>query len=154
MHTPCHTQDSICFHATDASVAADASNATQTTDATDLRDAVFTGDTLFVAGCGRFFEGTGAQMHTALSYLGTLPDSTRVFNGHEYTASSLAFGLSVDPDNAALARLGEIVRTNKQTTGKTTIGDEKAWNVFMRLSDPVVKCVSPCVFLLTLSELK
>jgi len=125
--TPCHTQDSICFHATDAS------------DASHPGGAVFTGDTLFVAGCGRFFEGTGAEMHAALSYLGTLPESTRVYNGHEYTAGSLAFGLSVDPDNAALARLGEIVRANKQSTGMTTIGDEKAWNVFMRLQDPVVK---------------
>ena len=43
---------------------------------------VFTGDTLFVAGCGRFFEGTGAEMHAALSYLGTLPDETVVHTGH------------------------------------------------------------------------
>ncbi|KAJ7632206.1 Metallo-hydrolase/oxidoreductase [Roridomyces roridus] len=125
--TPCHTQDSICYHVTDAKDSSDHPGG-----------AVFTGDTLFVAGCGRFFEGNGAEMHAALSYLGTLPDATRVYNGHEYTAGSLAFGLSVDPTSAALARLAEIVRANKQSTGMTTIGDEKEWNVFMRLRDPVV----------------
>ena len=39
--------------------------------------AVFTGDTLFVAGCGRLFEGTPAQMHASLSSLAELPDRTR-----------------------------------------------------------------------------
>lgn len=99
---------------------------------------VFTGDTLFIAGCGRFFEGNGAQMHAALSYLGTLPDDTVTYVGHEYTAGNAAFAKSVDPDSKAIARLLDIVSKNKITTGLTTIGDEKEWNVFMRLgSDPV-----------------
>ncbi|KAJ7756878.1 beta-lactamase-like protein [Mycena maculata] len=126
LSTPCHTQDSICFYATDDSAPSEPG-------------VVFTGDTLFVAGCGRFFEGTAAQMHAALTYLGTLPPATRVYNGHEYTAGSLAFGLSVDPANPALARLGEIVKAHPWSTGMTTIGDEKEWNVFMRLQDPAVK---------------
>ncbi|EJD05748.1 hydroxyacylglutathione hydrolase [Fomitiporia mediterranea MF3/22] len=119
--TPCHTQDSICFYVTDKA------NPTQP-------GAVFTGDTLFIAGCGRFFEGNATQMHRALSYLGTLPDQTVVYNGHEYTASNLAFAKSVEPNASGVARLQEIVNNNKVTTGKTTIGDEKEWNVFMRLS--------------------
>ncbi|KAI0064683.1 Metallo-hydrolase/oxidoreductase [Artomyces pyxidatus] len=125
--TPCHTQDSICYYATDTSNSAQPGS-------------VFTGDTLFIAGCGRFFEGIGEEMHAALSYLGTLPDKTVVYNGHEYTSSSLKFALSVDPDNADLARLGKIVSENSITTGLTTIGDEKEWNPFMRLaSDPIKK---------------
>lgn len=36
-----------------------------------------TGDTLFVGGCGQFFEGTAEQMHTNLTQiLGTLPKDT------------------------------------------------------------------------------
>lgn len=100
---------------------------------------VFTGDTLFIAGCGRFFEGNGEQMHAALSYLNTLPEDTVVYNGHEYTAGSAAFGQSVDPDNESLKRLREIVNENKVTTGLTTIGDEREWNVFMRLGSDAVK---------------
>jgi hydroxyacylglutathione hydrolase len=126
--TPCHTQDSICYHVTDSS-------------STDHPDVVFTGDTLFIAGCGRFFEGTGAQMVAALGYLGTLPDETLVCNGHEYTEDSLAFGKHVDPTNVGLARLEKIVRDHEMRTGITTIGDEKEWNVFMRLDSSAVRCV-------------
>lgn len=48
--------------------------------------AVFTGDTLFSGGCGRFFEGTAEQMHTALiGKLSELPDDTSVYCGHGNT---------------------------------------------------------------------
>ena len=63
LHTPCHTQDSICYYFTDG----------------DQR-AVFTGDTLFIGGCGRFFEGTPEEMHKALNgTLAKLPDDTKVY---------------------------------------------------------------------------
>ena len=43
-------------------------------------------DTLFTAGCGRFFEGTAAEMHHSLNtVLAKLPRDTVVYNGHEYT---------------------------------------------------------------------
>ncbi|EGN96058.1 hypothetical protein SERLA73DRAFT_185570 [Serpula lacrymans var. lacrymans S7.3] len=124
--TPCHTQDSICYYVTDTS------NKSQP-------GGVFTGDTLFQGGCGRFFEGVGSEMHAALSYLGTLPNETVVYNGHEYTGGSVAFAKSVDPDNEAIARLVTLAKENKSTTGLTTIGDEKEWNVFMRLGSDAVK---------------
>ena len=38
---------------------------------------IFSGDTLFVAGCGKFFEGSPDQMYKALiDILGTLPGNT------------------------------------------------------------------------------
>ena len=80
-------------------------------------------------------------MISALNYLGTLPDQTIVYNGHEYTAGSLAFGKHIDPTNPGLARLSDIVQKNKITTGLTTIGDEKEWNVFMRLNTEAVQLV-------------
>lgn len=123
--TPCHTQDSICFHVQDPSSG---------------DEGVFTGDTLFIGGCGRFFEGTPDEMDKSLSYLGTLPDKTVVYNGHEYTCGNVAFALSVDSSNEAIQRLSDLSKKEKITTGKTTIGDEKAWNVFMRLdTEPVLK---------------
>jgi hydroxyacylglutathione hydrolase len=100
---------------------------------------VFTGDTLFTGGCGRFFEGDAAQMHAALTYLGTLPDSTLAYSGHEYTAGNLSFAKFVDPDNKALARLQGLVDSHKITQGYSTIGDEKEWNVFMRLGSDAVR---------------
>ncbi|KAG6836650.1 hypothetical protein H0H93_005480 [Arthromyces matolae] len=124
--TPCHTQDSICYYVTDKTKTAQPG-------------CVFTGDTLFIAGSGRFFEGTGDEMNRALKYLSTLPDSTIVYNGHEYTAGNLAFAKSVDPTNSAVLRLEDLVKKNHSTTGLTTIGDEKEWNVFMRLTSDAVR---------------
>lgn len=127
--TPCHTQDSICYYVTDP---------------TDMSHpgGLFTGDTLFIGGCGRFFEGTADEMIHALKYLGSLPDKTIVYNGHEYTASNLAFGRFIEPNSSGIARLSEIVKNNDITTGKTTVGEEKEWNVFMRLNAPTVRQVS------------
>lgn len=124
--TPCHTQDSICYYVTDP---------------TDMSHpgGLFTGDTLFIGGCGRFFEGTADEMIHALKYLGSLPDKTIVYNGHEYTASNLAFGRFIEPNSSGIARLSEIVKNNDITTGKTTVGEEKEWNVFMRLNAPTVR---------------
>ncbi|KAF8078119.1 Metallo-hydrolase/oxidoreductase [Lyophyllum atratum] len=124
--TPCHTQDSISYYATDTADKAQPGG-------------VFTGDTLFIAGCGRFFEGTGEEMNRALKYLGTLPDATITYPGHEYTASNLSFAQTIEPNNPAIARLAEIVKQNKVTTGLTTIGDEREWNVFMRLGSDAVR---------------
>jgi len=78
-------------------------------------------------------------MHAALSYLGTLPNETVVYNGHEYTAGNVAFGRSVDRTNPGIARLAKLVEVNEITTGLSTIGDEKEWNVFMRLDSEAVK---------------
>jgi len=129
MHTPCHTQDSICYYLEDGKGA----------------KGVFTGDTLFMGGCGRFFEGTPSEMHRSLQYLMTLPNSTTVYNGHEYTASSARFGASVDPSNERIRSL--VALADKRggdlagggTTGRTTIGDEKEWNVFVRAASAEVK---------------
>jgi hydroxyacylglutathione hydrolase len=80
-------------------------------------------------------------MHAAFNCLATLPDDTVVLVGHEYTKENLAFAKSVDPQNKALERLGELVRNNKITTGRSTIGDEKDWNVFMRLETEAIRWV-------------
>jgi hydroxyacylglutathione hydrolase len=109
--------------------------------------AVFCGDTLFAGGCGRLFEGTPAMMFDAMQKLGALPDSTRVFCGHEYTESNLVFAAHVEPDNAAVAETLERVRKARagaaadwhdageaEMTVPTTIADEHATNPFMRAS--------------------
>jgi hydroxyacylglutathione hydrolase len=45
----------------------------------------------FIAGCGRFFEGTAEQMYQSLCVtLGSLPKSTRVYCGHEVSFLALS----------------------------------------------------------------
>jgi hydroxyacylglutathione hydrolase len=73
--------------------------------------ALFSGDTLFSAGCGRLFEGTPEQMTRSLDRLRRLPADTRLYCGHEYTAANLAFALAVEPDNLAASRYRTAVAT-------------------------------------------
>ncbi len=67
LFTPCHTKGHICYYV----------------EGGDDSRAVFTGDTLFLAGCGKFFEGDAKMMHKALvEVLGHLPDDTVLFLHH------------------------------------------------------------------------
>ncbi|MFC3074885.1 hydroxyacylglutathione hydrolase [Shinella pollutisoli] len=103
---------------------------------------LFAADTLFALGCGRLFEGTAADMWQSLSKLARLPDETRVYFGHEYTLSNARFAVTVDPDNAALARrAAEIqrLRADGAFTAPTTIGVEKETNPFLRAGDPAIR---------------
>jgi len=95
---------------------------------------VFVGDTLFALGCGRLFEGTPEQMWDSLQRLAALPDDTRVYCAHEYTASNARFALTVDDSVALKARAEAIfaARERGEWTVPTTIGVEKATNPFLR----------------------
>jgi hydroxyacylglutathione hydrolase len=99
---------------------------------------VFVGDTLFAMGCGRLFEGTPAQMFDNMRQFAALPDDTVVYCAHEYTQSNGRFALTVEPDNAALqARMRDVdaARAKGEATVPTTIGLERATNIFMRAQD-------------------
>ncbi|MDQ3335075.1 MAG: hydroxyacylglutathione hydrolase [Myxococcota bacterium] len=100
-----------------------------------VEDSVFTGDTLFGGGCGRVFEGDAAMMHASLMKLAALPPETKVYFGHEYTASNLKFAAAVEPDNVDIAK-----RAAELTTPSTpsTIEIERATNPFLRSAAPDV----------------
>lgn len=102
---------------------------------------LFCGDTLFSAGCGRLFEGTPEQMQRSIDKLSALPDETRVYCAHEYSAANCAFARRVEPDNTALldrCRRVEELRKHDRITLPSTIGDEKSFNPFMRTREPAV----------------
>lgn len=120
--TPCHTSGHIAYL---------------------FGDALFCGDTLFVGGCGRFFEGSAAEMHHALNAIfAQLPPRTRVYCGHEYTVSNLRFALSVEPDNAALQEKMAWAQKRREAdafTVPSTIGEELTYNPFMRVHEPTIQ---------------
>uniref|UniRef100_A0A182FBW9 hydroxyacylglutathione hydrolase n=1 Tax=Anopheles albimanus TaxID=7167 RepID=A0A182FBW9_ANOAL len=127
LSTPCHTTSHICYYIE-----------------TDQDRVVFTGDTLFLAGCGRFFEGTPEQMYDALiNKLSALPDDTKVYCGHEYSVQNLRFGNTVEPDNADTKTLLETAQAadleGRRALVPSTIGQEKRTNVFMRVHEPSVQ---------------
>jgi len=104
-------------------------------------DIVFSGDTLFAAGCGRLFEGTPEQMHTALQRLSTLADETQIYCGHEYTLANLKFAAAVEPRNPEVAKLTDKMSRLRQAgmpTLPSNIAQEKACNPFLRVNQAEV----------------
>jgi hydroxyacylglutathione hydrolase len=114
IHNPAHTLGAITFV---------------------IQDCAFTGDTLFAAGCGRLFEGDATMMQASLAKLVALPPATKIYFGHEYTASNLKFAAAVEPANAAVAK-----RAAELTTPSTpsTLELELETNPFLRWTSPAV----------------
>jgi hydroxyacylglutathione hydrolase len=103
---------------------------------------LFCGDTLFSAGCGRTFEGTAQQMNTSLERLRALPPDTKVYCGHEYTASNLRFALTVEPTNEAALAYQSIVATLRERDTPTLPSElalEVKVNPFLRCDTPAVR---------------
>ena len=128
--TPCHTIGHVGFFI----------------EGKNKAGAYFSGDTLFVGGCGKFFEGNGRIMYDTLSnvILKLLPPGTFLYCGHEYTISNLQFGLKVEPKNPAIkAKLTWAMerRAKRLPTIPSTIADELQHNVFLRYGSPEVLSV-------------
>jgi hydroxyacylglutathione hydrolase len=72
------------------------------------------------------------QMHASLQKLGALPGDTRVYFGHEYTASNLKFAAHLDPDNIEVAARRKAIPS---PSTPSTIALELATNPFLRARD-------------------
>ncbi len=123
IHTPGHTLDMLNFYIPEAQT-------------------VFTGDTLFVMGCGRLFEGDGPMMWASMQKLMALPPETVIYCAHEYTLASAAFAVSVDPGNTALqtqvVRV-QALRDKGLPTVPTDLATELATNPFLRPNDKAIR---------------
>ncbi len=114
--TPGHTSGHIVYHFADDNL-------------------LFCGDTLFVMGCGRLFEGTAEQMWQSLQKLKALPESTQLYCAHEYSQANGRFALTVEPDNRQLQQRMEMInqlRAQHLPTVPSTIEQELATNPFFR----------------------
>jgi hydroxyacylglutathione hydrolase len=123
MDTPGHTMSHICLFAHTE------------------EPALFSGDTLFNAGAGNCHGGGRVELlyDTFAAQLSRLPDSTRVYPGHEYLARNLEFTLDREPDNTEAEHLLRRVRNaNPVDAMVTTLREEKRINTFFRLTSPVI----------------
>lgn len=165
IHTPGHTDGHMCFvvdgvtvpaavvDAAGLGAAAPPPSAATPDPATGapavVVPALFSGDALFLGGCGRLFEGTPAEMLASLDALvARLPAATAVFCGHEYTESNLRFAAAVEPDNAAVAAAAKRVRAvlgdapwadpRRGVSVPGWLGAEVGVNPFLRVREPSV----------------
>lgn len=114
MHVPGHTLGAVAFR---------------------HEQAVFSGDTLFAAGCGRLFEGTAAEMYCSLNRFAALPKETEIYCGHEYALQNLAFARAIEPDNSQVVeRLARVraLRDARLPSVPSTVQEELETNPFLR----------------------
>ncbi len=127
VHTPAHTNGHMSYLATPSGGGG---------------GCLFTGDVLFVGGCGRFFEGGPEDMVQSMAKLASLPADTRVYCGHEYTVKNLQFALDVEPDNRETQTKmmwAQQQSASQSPTIPSSIGDELRFNPFMRCAVAAVK---------------
>jgi len=106
---------------------------------------LFSGDTLFTAGCGRLFEGTAEEMYTSLAKFVRLDPETQLYCGHEYTLSNLRFATRMEPGNSSLqARLREVsaLRDHGRPSVPATLAVERETNPFLRCDLPSVRAAA------------
>jgi len=111
LETPGHTSDSVCFYLPEG--------------------ALFTGDTLFAAGCGRVSGASCELMFQSLARLAALPPDTRVYPGHDYLEENLRFAATLTPQNGeTLRRRGADHAAGREPP--STLAAELASNPFLR----------------------
>ncbi len=96
--------------------------------------ALFTGDTLFNLCIGGLFEGTPEQMFAALQKIRTLPDDTKFYPGHEYTAGGAAEAWAYFGGNRDIAAYLEQAKQKLGQglpAGPITLGQEKKCNPYL-----------------------
>jgi hydroxyacylglutathione hydrolase len=132
IHSPCHTRGHVLYYVTG-------------NDQSDGPPILFSGDTLFVGGCGRFFEGTAEDMLKNMDTISTLPPETQVFCAHEYTESNLKFLATLDSElcSADLSRI-QGLRRDGMPTIPTTVEAERRYNLFMKCREARVQELLGC----------
>jgi hydroxyacylglutathione hydrolase len=126
--TPGHTQTSVCYY--------------MEPSAGNKNGVLWTGDTLFVGGCGRLLECNAKSMAESLQKLVSLPDDTLVYCGHDYTLENYEFASKIEPGNRAVKeRLDQVRQLQKdgKLTVPSSISLEKTTNCFLRAGTPELK---------------
>ena len=129
MATPGHTRDSMCYYVPAPG---------------GIPGIVYTGDTLFVGGCGRLLEGDAVTMWQSLQRLTALPPETLVYCGHDYTLENYEFAVTIDPGGRRFReRLAEVQKAIEygQLTVPSTIAQEKATNIFLQAGSAQIRAV-------------
>lgn len=126
--TPGHTLTSVCYF--------------MEPPAGNQNGILWTGDTMFVGGCGRLLECDAKTMWDSLQKLASLPDETLVYCGHDYTLENYEFANGFEPGNQVVKeRLDQIRQLQQQDklTVPSSILLEKTTNCFLRAGTPEMK---------------
>lgn len=98
----------------------------------------FCGDTVFLGGCGRLFEGTPAQMYQSIHHtIAPLGPHIKLYPAHEYSLQNLRFASWLFEDEQLQHRMQElqVKLQSNGTTLPTTVAHEFAYNPFFKIAD-------------------
>ena len=136
--TPGHTRTAVCYYVQPSN--------------NNKNGILWTGDTLFIGGCGRLLECDARSMWDSLLKLASLPDDTLVYCGHDYTVENYQFALSIEPSNQAVKRclseprpvldgrgeVGQAQRAGRQSV-PSKMSRERTTNPFLRADTSELK---------------
>jgi len=126
--TPGHTSTSVCYY--------------MEPSAGNKNGILWTGDTLFIGGCGRLLECNAKSMAESLQKLASLPDDTLVYCGHDYTLENYEFALGIEPGNQVvkeqLEQIKQMLKRGELTVPSTML-QERNTNCFLRAGTPELK---------------
>ena len=120
--TPGHTADSVCYYLRPTG---------------NEKAIIWTGDTLFVGGCGRILGTDAKTMWNSLNKIAALPADTVVYGGHDYIEENYEFALMILPNDEVIKKRLEQFRQSGRPD--STIEQEKRTNIFLRSGEEVVK---------------
>jgi len=129
-HTPCHTSGHLCY--------------VVKTDGPS--DCIFTGDTFFIGGCGKFFEGSAQQMLNNVKLVNDKicgSDEHKMkrmlmFCGHEYTVKNMQFIIDRVSDSEVVKQYLQKYKKqldDKDYTVPSTIYDENQYNPYFKAAN-------------------
>lgn len=131
LFTPGHTRGDCCY---------------LLTDGVDT-PALFSGDCLFIGGCGRLFEGSAAQLYQSLQQFNTLPDHCQLYCGHDYALDNYRFASRLLPDCREIRHQLQHYE-ERQRQGQPSVpaqlGDERRANPFLRCHQAALAQVLGC----------
>lgn len=119
-HTPGHMKSSYCFYV-----------------GNKYDKMLFTGDTLYVGGCSKVYNGSYKEYYNSLNKIkNTIDNNARIFCGHDFTHSNLKFCAFIDGGNPMLYKIAQRAmdkhNQKKLLVGISTLNDELQYNPFCR----------------------
>lgn len=103
------------------------------------RPALFVGDSLFLGGCGRLFEGSAEDLEASMRVLSKQSPDSLICCAHEYTESNLRFAAHVLPTDEEIRNRLDGLADERAATGSSvpdTLARELVSNPFLLALQP------------------
>ena len=110
---------------------------------------LFSGDTLFNACAGNCKNGgnVDAMYESFALELAQLSDETLLYPGHDYMHNNLAFAQTREPENPYIQRWKKAIdNTHAEDMPVMSLGQERTYNPFLRLTEPRIYQQLLCEF--------